>query len=188
MEEHEHVRDTTHPLKHYGCIYVTRSLYEVTFPMSYRNVGSSCPHYRERRRSPHRTDSGALYAVGGGSTGPASSVTTNFTPYYLDNKYRREDTPVLVANPKKTTLNGGQSRSWSAEQGKENKRKSLAAYPHPHPHPSTLLVRRKINKITRRIYRRYAGLGRSRVRTRIPSARRQGQWVWLRKILHSRLR
>ena len=35
---------------------------------------------------------------------------------------------VLVANPNKTTLHGGQSRSWSAEQGKENKkRKSLAA-------------------------------------------------------------
>ena len=33
---------------------------------------------------------------------------------------------VLVANPKKTTLHGGQSRSWSAEQGKENKRKNLA--------------------------------------------------------------
>ena len=32
---------------------------------------------------------------------------------------------VLVANPKKTTLHGGQSRSWSAEQGKENKIKSL---------------------------------------------------------------
>ena len=94
VEEHEHVRDTTHPPKHYGCIYVTRSLYEVTFPMSYRNVGSSCPHYRERRRSPHRTDSDALYAVGGGNTDPASSVTTNFTPYYLDKKYRREDTPV----------------------------------------------------------------------------------------------
>ena len=95
VEEHEqHVRDTTHPPKHYGCIYVTRSLYEVTFPMSYRNVGSSCPHYRERRRSPHRTDSDALYAVGGGNTGPASSVTTNFTPYYLDKKHRREDTPV----------------------------------------------------------------------------------------------
>ena len=93
VEEHEHVRDTTHPPKHYGCIYVTRSLYEVTFPMSYRNVGSSCPHYRERRRSPHRTDSDALYAVGGGNTGPASSVTTNFTPYYLDKKHRREDTP-----------------------------------------------------------------------------------------------
>ena len=94
VEEHEHVRDTTHPPKHYGCIYVTRLLYEVTFPMSYRNVGSSCPHYRERRRSPHRADSDALYAVGGGNTGPASSVTTNFTPYYLDEKYRREDTPV----------------------------------------------------------------------------------------------
>ena len=96
VEEHEHVRDTTHPPKHYGRIYVTRSLYEVTFPMSYRNVGSSCPHYRERRRSPHRTDSDALYAVGGGNTGPASSVTTNFTPYYLDKKHRREDTPELT--------------------------------------------------------------------------------------------
>ena len=96
VEEHEHVRDTTHPPEHYGCIYVTRSLYEVTFPMSYRNVGSSCPHYRQRRRSPHRTDSDALYAVGGGNTGPASSVTTNFTPYYLDKKHRREDTPVLI--------------------------------------------------------------------------------------------
>ena len=94
VEEHEHVRDTTHPPKHYGRIYVTHSLYEVTFPMSYRNVGSSCPHYRERRRSPHRTDPDALYAVGGGNTGPASSVTTNFTPYYLDKKHRREDTPV----------------------------------------------------------------------------------------------
>ena len=38
---------------------------------------------------------------------------------------------VLVANPKKTILHGGQSCSWSAEQGKENKRKRLAAYPPP---------------------------------------------------------
>ena len=30
---------------------------------------------------------------------------------------------VLVANPKKTTLHGGQSRSWSAEQGKKEKEK-----------------------------------------------------------------
>ena len=36
---------------------------------------------------------------------------------------------ALVANPKKTTLHGGQSRSRSAEQGKENKIKSLAAAP-----------------------------------------------------------
>ena len=96
VEGHEHVRDTTHPPKHYGCIYVTRPLYEVTFSLSYRNVGSSCLHYRERRRSPHRTDSDALYAAGGGNTGPASSVTTNFTPYYLNKKYRREDTPVYT--------------------------------------------------------------------------------------------
>ena len=95
VEEHKHVRDTTHPPKHYICIYVTRPLYEVTFPMSDRNVGSSCPHYRERRRSLHRTDSNALYVVGGGNTGPASSVPTNVIPYYLDKKYRREDTPGL---------------------------------------------------------------------------------------------
>ena len=41
----------------------------------------------------HHTDSDALYAVGGGNTGLASSVTTSFIPYYLDKKYRREDTP-----------------------------------------------------------------------------------------------
>ena len=86
----------------------------------------------------------------------------------------------------KTTLYCGQSRSWSAEQGKENKRKSLAAYPPPTPHTARS---EKIHEITRRIHRRYAGLGRSPVRTRIiPSARRLGQWVWLREILHSRLR
>ena len=83
----------------------------------------------------------------------------------------------IGCQPEKTTLHGGQSRSWSAEQGKENKRKSLAAYPPP-PTPHTARSE-KINKITRRIYRRYAG-GRSRVRTRIPSARRLGLWVWLR--------
>ena len=91
---------------------------------------------------------------------------------------------VLVANPKKTTLHGGQSRSWSAEQGKENKEKVWQHTPPPTPHTARS---EKINKITRRIYRRYAG-GRSRVRSRIPSARRLGLWVWLRKILHSRLR
>ena len=39
----------------------------------------------------------------------------------------------IGCQPEKTTLHGGQSRSWSAERGKENKRKSLAAYPPPHP-------------------------------------------------------
>ena len=44
---------------------------------------------------------------------------------------------VLVVNSKKNTLHGGQFRSWSAEQGKENKRKRLAAYPPP---PSFVLI------------------------------------------------
>ena len=48
---------------------------------------------------------------------------------------------ALVANPKKTTLHGGQSRSWSAEQRKKKKKKSLAAP--PPPPPRALLVRRK---------------------------------------------
>ena len=34
---------------------------------------------------------------------------------------------------KKITLQGDQSRSWSAEQGKENKKKRMAAYPPLHP-------------------------------------------------------
>ena len=74
------------------------------------------------------------------------------------------------------TLHGGQSRSWSAEQTKQNKRKKSGSAP-PSPPPPTLLVRRQYKiKITRRIiYRRCAGLGPSRVRTRIPSTRRLGQ-------------
>ena len=95
---------------------------------------------------------------------------------------------ALVANPEKTSLHGGQSRSWSAEQGKKKKKKSV------------VLVRRKKiyknKKITRRIHmsrryegRRYAGgLGPSRVRTRIPTTRGLGQWVSLRNILRLRVR
>ena len=48
----------------------------------------------------------------------------------------------IGCQPEKTTLHGGQSRSWSAKQGKENKRKSLVAHPPPPP-PPTLLVRIK---------------------------------------------
>ena len=40
---------------------------------------------------------------------------------------------VLAANPKKTILHGGQSRSWSAEQAKENKRKTSGSCPPPYP-------------------------------------------------------
>ena len=97
---------------------------------------------------------------------------------------------ALVANPKKTTLHGGQSRSWSAGQGKKKKSKKSGS-DLPPPPPRVLLVRRKIKikKNTRRIHmsrryasRRYAGgLDPSRVRTRIPTTRRLGQWVSLRK-------
>ena len=77
-----------------------------------------------------------------------------------------------VANPARGLLNG-KKRSGSA----------------PLP-PRALLVRRKSNQITRRIYmpRRYAGLGPSHVRTRISLTRRIGQWVSLRRILRSRVR
>ena len=40
---------------------------------------------------------------------------------------------ALVANPKKTTLHGGQSRSWSAEQGKKEKEKVWQRIPPPPP-------------------------------------------------------
>ena len=49
---------------------------------------------------------------------------------------------ALVANPKKTTLHGGQSRSWSAEQGKKRKKEKVWQRP-PFPPPRALLVRRK---------------------------------------------
>ena len=63
---------------------------------------------------------------------------------------------------------------WTGKR--EQKKKSGSIPPPPTPHTARS---EKMNKITRRIYRRYAG-GRSRVRTRIPSARRLGLWVWLR--------
>ena len=91
---------------------------------------------------------------------------------------------VLVANPEKLLYTVANPARGLLNREKRTKEKVL---PPPHPTPHTARWE-KINKITRRIYRRYAGLGRSRVRTRIPSARRLGLWVWLRKILHSRLR
>ena len=99
----------------------------------------------------------------------------------------------IGCQPEKNTLPGGQSRSWSAEQGKNENRKSLAAQPSPIPPPSPpphcSFGENKI-KITPRIYmlRRYAGLGPSRVCARIPSRRRLGQLVSLRKILRFRVR
>ena len=87
----------------------------------------------------------------------------------------------------KTHLHGGQSCSGSAEQEKKQKKSKSGSAP-PAPRSG------KIN-ITRRIYisrcyagRGYAGLGPSRVRTRVPSTRRLDQWVSLRKILRFRVR
>ena len=102
---------------------------------------------------------------------------------------------ALVANPKKNTLHGGQSRSWSAEQGKKRKRKKSLATPPLPPARYSFGENKKI-KITRRIHtsRRYAsrrhagGLGPSRIRTRIPTTRQLGQWVSLRKTLRFRVR
>ena len=103
----------------------------------------------------------------------------------------------IGCQPEKTTLHGGQSRSWSAEQGKK---KNVRQRPPPPPPPSRARCsfgENRINKkITRRIHmsrryagRRYAGgLGPSRVRTRTPTTRRLGQWVSLRKILRFRVR
>ena len=77
----------------------------------------------------------------------------------------------LPTRKKSTLLHRSQYRSWSSAEQGEKKEKSLAA-----PPPPTLLVRRKIHlRTTRRIYlsrryyasRRNAGLGPSRIRTRM---------------------
>ena len=49
----------------------------------------------------------------------------------------------IGCQPGKTTLHGGQSRSWSAEQEKQNKKEKSGSAPPP---PRGLLVRRKIKK------------------------------------------
>ena len=53
---------------------------------------------------------------------------------------------ALVANPKKTTLHGGQSRSWSAEQGKKEKEK-VWQRTHPPPPRAARSEKIKNNKI-----------------------------------------
>ena len=82
---------------------------------------------------------------------------------------------VLVANPKKLLYTVANPARGLLNREKRTKEKVWQHTPPPTPHTARS---EKINKITRRIYRRYAG-GRSRVRTRIPSARRLGLWVWL---------
>ena len=83
---------------------------------------------------------------------------------------------VLVAKPKKLLYTVANPARGLLNREKRTKEKVWQHTPPPTPHTARS---EKINKITRRIYRRYAG-GQSRVRTRIPSARRLGLWVWLR--------
>ena len=78
---------------------------------------------------------------------------------------------VLVANPKKLLYTVANPARGLLNREKRTKEK---VWQHTPPPPHTARSE-KINKITRRIYRRYAG-GRSRVRTRIPSARRLGPY------------
>ena len=116
----------------------------------------------------------------------------------------------IGCQPEKTTLHGGQSRSWSAEQGKKKKEKVWQRPPPPRArcsfgekkkekkksrYASTCVgatqvgVMQVVHMSRRYAGRRYAGgLGPSRVRTRIPTTRRLGQWVSLRKILRFRVR
>ena len=67
----------------------------------------------------------------------------------------------IRCQPEKSTLHGGQSRLWSAEQGEENKRKSLAAYPPPHTHTHT--ARSEKNKKKYKYKSRDASTGATQV-------------------------
>ena len=89
----------------------------------------------------------------------------------------------IGCKPEKTALHGGQSRSCSAEQGEKIKIKVWQRNPPPSHAARSEEIKNKI-KITRRIHllsrrdagRRYAGLGPSRVHSRVPTTRRLG-WV-----------
>ena len=63
----------------------------------------------------------------------------------LGQQYNVGEKPTIVVvshiqrfgcQPEKTNLHGGQSRSWSAEQRKEDKRKKSGSIPPPHTHCS----------------------------------------------------
>ena len=92
---------------------------------------------------------------------------------------------VLVANLKNLLYTVANLANSARGLLNRKKRRSLAA---PLPPPRYSFGENKM-KITRRIYipRRYAGLDLSRVRTRIPSTRRLGLWVSLRKTLRFRV-
>ena len=97
---------------------------------------------------------------------------------------------ALVANPKKLLYTVANLARGLLNREKKKEKKKVWQRPPPPP-TSPRAARSEKNKkikITRRIHmsrryegRRYAGgLGPSRVRTRIPTTRRLGQWVSLR--------
>ena len=101
----------------------------------------------------------------------------------------------LVVNPKKPLyMVANPARGLLNRRKKIRKKKSGSASP-PHPRAARSEKNNNNKRITWRIHmskryasRRYAGgLGPSRVRTRIPTTRRLGQWVSLRKILRFRV-
>ena len=106
----------------------------------------------------------------------------------------------IGCQPEKTTLHGGQSRSWPAEQGERKRKTKNLKAPPPFPPPARGLFggkkKKRKKETTRRIhiFRRYAsrryagGFGPSRIRTRIPTTRQLGQWVSLHKTLRFRVR
>ena len=75
----------------------------------------------------------------------------------------------IGCQPEKTLLHGGQFRSWFAEQGKDNKIKSLAASPPPHPphclfgekkkknHATQLQALRRSRSVSSRPYKGFFG-------------------------------
>ena len=95
---------------------------------------------------------------------------------------------ALVVNPKKLLFTvANPARGQSAEQGIKEK---VWQRPPPTPYAARSEIKKKNHSshLHACMPRRYGGVGPSRVRTRIPSTRRLGQWVSLRKILRFRVR
>ena len=80
---------------------------------------------------------------------------------------------VWVANPKKLLYTVANPARGLLNREKRTKEEVWQHIPLPPP-PTARSEKNKKIKIMRRIYRRYVGLGRSRVRTRMSSARRLG--------------
>ena len=100
---------------------------------------------------------------------------------------------ALVANPKKLLYTVANPARGLLNRERKKKEK---VWQRPPPPPPRAARSEKKKKVTRRIHmsRRYEGRrcaggpGPSRVRTRIPTTRRLGQWVSLRKILRFHVR